>query len=181
MSRFEAVNHPGDPEVQQLFKEIIATGWGNPETGVPNNWFTNQVERPDILKAGWAFIKGVLMEGQLPFTVKEMLAMAIAKQNNCRYCTVGHTRALEAMGVPTAVIESCASDPELSELPPPQRAIVKFGIKAAKDAASITAEDVQSLRDHGLSDGEIMEISMVAAVAVFLDIWAEVSAIEVEG
>ena len=121
------------------------------------------------------------MEGQLPFTVKEMIAMVIAKQSDCRYCTVGHTGALEALGVPQAVIESCASDPELSELPPPQRAIIKFGLKAAKDAHSITDDDVQGLRDHGLSDGEIMEVAMVAACAVLLDIWAEVSSIELEG
>ena len=133
MQRFNEVNHPDDPQLKELYQDVVQAGWASSKEGVPTNWFTSQAERPDILVAGWAFIKGVLMEGQLPFTVKEMIAMVIAKQSDCRYCTVGHTGALEALGVPQAVIESCASDPELSELPPPQRAIIKFGLKAAKD------------------------------------------------
>ena len=62
------------------------------------------------------------MGGVVPSTVKQMILMAIAMQNDCQYCSVVHTNALEAMGVPTEVIQSCASDPELMQVPPPQRA-----------------------------------------------------------
>jgi uncharacterized peroxidase-related enzyme len=110
-----------------------------------------------------------------------MISMTIALQNNCRYCVVAHSFALEAMGVPKEVIESCASDPELSLVPPPQRAIIKFGLKAARDPKSMNDEDFQSLRDYGLSQGEIMEVVMMAAFTNFINFWADVSGIPVEG
>jgi uncharacterized peroxidase-related enzyme len=107
-----------------------------------------------------------------------MILMAIAMQSDCRYCSVVHTNALEAMGVPTEVIQSCASDPELAQVPPTQRAMIRFGLKTARDPKSVTDEDFRNLRDHGLSDGEIMEVTMLAAAGGFLDTWAAVSGIQ---
>jgi uncharacterized peroxidase-related enzyme len=109
-----------------------------------------------------------------------MILMSIAMQNDCQYCSVAHTKALEAMGVPTAVIESCASDPELTQVPPTQRVIIKFALKTARDPKSVTDDDFQTLRDYGLSDGEIMEVTMLAACGNFLDTWADVSGIQID-
>ncbi|NIV94884.1 hypothetical protein GWN42_19355 [candidate division KSB1 bacterium] len=179
--RFKQIKHPKDNlELQSLYKEIAESGVQGSEEGVPINLFTSQSERPDILQAGWAFFKGTLLQGQLPPTLKQMISMTIALQNNCRYCVVAHTFALEAMGVPKEVIESCASDPELSLVPPPQRAIIKFALKAARDPKSINDEDFQTLHNFGLSDGEIMEVIMVAACAIFTDFWADISGLPVD-
>ncbi|MEW5977832.1 MAG: peroxidase-related enzyme [Acidobacteriota bacterium] len=178
MSRFNQIrNASHDPQLSVLYQDILDHGLGGDS---PTNWFTAQSERPDILEATWGLFKGILLQGMLPPTVKEMISMTIAMQNNCRYCRVAHTKALEAMGVPEEVIQSCAQDPELAQLPPTQRAIVKFGLKTARSPQSLTDEDLQGLRDHGLSDGEIMEIVMVAACSNFLDTWAEVSGIPLD-
>ena len=180
MSRFHQVRDPSDnPQLAALYKEIVEHGAG--AAGTPINWFTSQSVRPDILAATWELFRGIFLRGALPPTVKQLISMTIAMQNNCRYCTVAHTNALESMGVPTEVIQSCASDPELAEVPPPQRAMLKFGLKTARSPRSVTDEDVQALRDHGLTDGEIMEVAMVAACSNFLDTWADVSGILVDG
>ncbi|HEX9723405.1 MAG TPA: carboxymuconolactone decarboxylase family protein [Vicinamibacteria bacterium] len=147
------------------------------EPDVPNNLITSLSERPDLLAATWELFKRLVIGGMLPPTVKEMIFMAIAAQNDCRYCSVVHTKALEAMGVPSDVIRSCASDPELAQVPPPQRAMIKFGLKTARDPKSVTDEDFRTLRDYGLSDGEIMEVTMLAAYGNLLDTWADVSGI----
>ena len=85
------------------------------------------------------------------------------------------------MGVPTEVIQSCASDPALAELPPSQRAILKLALKTSQDPLSVTDDDFQTLRDYGLTDGEIMEVTMMAAVENFFNTWARVSQIPIEG
>ncbi len=181
MSRFKQIKNPGDNlELQALYKEITEAGMQGSEEGLPINLFTSQSERPDILQAVWAFFKAIFLEGQLPPTLKQMISMTIALQNNCRYCVVAHTFALEAMGVPKEVIESCARDPELSLVPPPQRAIIKFGLKATRNPKSITDEDFQTLQGYGLSDGEIMEVIMVVACAMFTDFWADISGVPVD-
>ncbi len=179
MSRFNQIKNPSDnPQLEALYKEILEHGVG---VDAPINLFTSQSERPDILRATWGIFKEILLQGELPPTLKQMIAMTIAMQNNCRYCTVAHTSALESMGVPKELIQSCAKDPDLADVPPPQRAILKFGLKIAQDPKSVTDEDVRALRDQGLSDGEIIEVVMLAATATFFETWAAVSAITIEG
>ncbi len=109
MSRFNQIRDPSDnPKLGSLYKEIVEHGLGE---DIPLNLFTAQSGRPDILEATWGLFKGLLLQGQLPATVKQMISMTIAMQNDCRYCAVAHTHALEGMGVAKEVIQSCASDP----------------------------------------------------------------------
>ncbi|HEX9726047.1 MAG TPA: peroxidase-related enzyme [Vicinamibacteria bacterium] len=160
-----------------LYQEILESGLG---TGHPINWFTSQAERPDILEATWQLTKRLLFSGQLPPTVKQMIVVKVSTENQCRYCRVLHTTALEAMGVPAEVIDSLTTDVNLEKLTPPQRAIVQFGVKTAQDPRSVTDEDFETLRGHGFGDGEIMEVAMVAAFSNFINSWADVSAIEID-
>jgi len=181
MSRFNQIKRPkGNPELEALYRAAIEAGMEGSEPGVPSNFVTSFSERPDLLASTLGLLKGVVMGGVVPSTVKEMILMAIAMQNDCQYCSVVHTSALEAMGVPTEVIKSCASDPELKQVPPPQRAMIKFGLKTARDPKGVTDEDFRTLRDYGLSDGEIMEVTMLAAAGNLLDTWADVSGITVD-
>ena len=179
MSRFTQIKHPkGNPELEAIYKDAVELGMVGSEPGVPNNLITSLSVRPDLLASTMGILKGLIRGGVVPSTVKQMILMAIALQDNCQYCEVAHTNALEAMGVPTEVIQSCASDPELAHVPPTQRAMIKFALKTARDPKSVTDEDFQTLKDHGLSDGEIMEVIMLAAAGSFLDTWAIVSGIE---
>jgi len=181
MSRFPLTKHPEDPELQALYQDMLAHGMQGNEEDVPFNALTSMAERPDILTGMWGITKGVVAQGTLPPTLKQMIAMTIAMQNDCRYCTVGHTRALEMMGVPTEVIKSCTADPELADIPPTQRAILQFALKTARDPQSVTDDDFQILHGHGLSDGEIMEVVMMAAWSNLLNTWTDVSRVVVDG
>ena len=181
MSRFPLIKHPDDPELQNIYRDMVENGMQGSEEGIPFNAITAMVERPDILAGMWNFTRSVVAQGSLPPTVKQMIAMTIAMQHNCRYCTVGHTRALEAMGVPTEVIKSCTSDPDLAQIPPPQRAILKFALKTARDPQSVSDEDFQTLRDYGLSDGEIIEVIMMTAWSNLLNTWTDVTRVPVDG
>ena len=181
MSRFKMIKHPENPELKGLYSKAIEAGLVGSEEGVPLNVFTSQSERPDILGATLLLADTILIQGLLPATVKQMIAMTIAMQNNCQYCTVLHTRALEAMGVAPQVIHSCASDPDLTGVPPTQRAIVKLALKIARDPLSVTDAEIQTVRDHGLSDAEIMEVTMVVACENFFNTWSRLSQIQVDG
>ena len=165
--------------MQPLLAEIISCGFGQGST--PINWFTSQTQRPDLLRSTWELVKGVLVEGQLPPTVKQMIAMTVSMQNNCRYCTVTHTGALESMGVSPEIIENCATDPDFSLVPLAQRAILKFALKAAREPNDVTDEDIACLRQNGLNDPEIMEVVMMAAFTNFINTWADVAGIALDG
>ena len=177
--RFTRIEHPeNNPELADLYSEIVESGLGD---SVPLNWFTSQAERPDILAATWRLSKGVLLQGQLPPTIKQMILVKVSTYNQCRYCSSLHTNALEAMGVPKEVIDSVTSDLDLAKVPPPQRAILTFAMKVAREPEMVTDEDFQHLHDLGLSESETMEVAMMAAFANFIDTWADVSGIPIEG
>lgn len=179
MSRFPiAKTADAKTEVAETFAEIVGAGFGDAE---PINWFSAQALRPDLLKATWALTRGVLVNGKLPGTVKQMIAMAASTQNSCRYCSVTHTRVLEKLGVPEEVVLSCVEDPELSEVPEPHRSILKFAMKVNEDPNSLNDADFQSLRDRGLAQDEIMEVIMTAAFTKFINTWADASGIAIDG
>ena len=106
-----------------------------------------------------------------------MIIVRVSTTNNCGYCRVIHTDALEALGVPAEVIDTLTTDVNPAKLPPVQRAVVEFAAKTGANPKSITDEDFKSLRGYGLSNGEIIEVAMIAAFANFLNAWAEVSGI----
>lgn len=182
MSRFPSLSssdaQDANAEVAALYDEIIAAGFGATE---PINWFSSQSSRPDLLRATWELTRGVLVNGQLPATTKQMIAMAASTQNNCRYCTVTHTNVLEKMGVPAEVVRSCVEDPDFAAVPEPHRSILSFALKANRDPNSITDADYAQLNEKGLPREEIMEVVMMAAFTKFINTWADASGIAVDG
>lgn len=182
MSRFPLLYQKDAKEanagVEAIYKEILDAGFGDAE---PINWFSSQGGRPDLLRATWELTRGVLVNGRLPGTIKQMIAMAASSQNNCRYCAVTHTRVLEKLGVPDEVVRSCVEDPNLSAVPEPHRTILKFALKTNRDANSLTDADYDSLKEKGLSKEEIMEVVMMAAFTKFINTWADASGIAVDG
>lgn len=175
MSRFEQIKDPsGEPKLEALYREILDQGFG---TQTPIAWFTAQSRRPDILETTWGLVKGLLLQGELPPTLKQMIILRISTDNDCGYCRVIHTNALKAMGVPAEVIDSLTTDVSPAKLPPTQRAIVEFAARVAKDPKSISDGDFEILRQFEISSGEIMEATMIAAFANFINTWADVSGV----
>jgi alkylhydroperoxidase family enzyme len=85
------------------------------------------------------------------------------------------------MEVPFELIDSVTTQLNLSKFPPQQRAILNFALKASQHPKSISEGDFKALRDFGLSDGEIMEVVLTAAFTNFINMWADVSRIELDG
>lgn len=175
MSRFSEVNSVGDAELTKIYQDIVANGFGI--EGRPINFFTAMASRPDILNVAWQFTKAIIVEGLLPASVKQMIALSISRQNNCQYCSVMHRGALEATGVEAMVVESCASDPDTSNLSEPNRSIVQFALKAARTPDQINDGDYEQLAELGLSDEEIAEALAIAGFTNFINTWADISGI----
>ncbi|WP_428265382.1 carboxymuconolactone decarboxylase family protein [Haliangium sp.] len=178
-ARFPLVTEaPAGSPLATLYQRITAVGFG---ADVPINWFTSMGAYPDVLEAVWRLVDSVLAQGQLSASVKQMIALTVSRHNNCRYCAVIHTSALEATGATPEVVSSCAGDPALASVPEPHRSMVLFAIKAAGDARSITDEDFARLRDLGLSDEELLEIVAMAAFTNFINAWADIAGIPLDG
>lgn len=178
MSRFSQVEDPANNEdLKSLYQDMLDNGFGEK---APIHWLTSQSSRPDILAGTWAFSKGMLLQGELPMMVKQMIATTISARNNCNYCQDLHGNTLSMLGVSQAVVASCVSDPELAEVTQPQRAILQFAVKVSQHPAEIGGEDFQALRDHGVTQSEMLEIMALSAYCNFINTWADISCIRPE-
>lgn len=68
---------------------------------------------------------------------------------------------------------------DVGELTEPRlRAMILFAVKCSRNPQSLTEEDYQSLRRHGLEQSEIVEVIGMSAVAVYATIIADATAME---
>jgi len=178
MSRFEQIGiTDANSALHGLYDEIVQSGFGD-ET--PYNWFASQSIRPDILAGTWSLTRNLMLEGELPSIVKQMIVVTISVQNNCNYCKCVHGHVLSALGVSEQVIESCIGDPEHTAVQQPHRAIIEFALKISAHPAQVNKQDYELLLEQGISEQEILEIIALSAYCNFINTWADISQIPVD-
>ena len=97
----------------------------------------------------------------------ELATVAAARGLQNTYCMMAHGKALLKQGMDSPQLESIARDYKTANLPKIDVAIMSYAEKVAKDASTITSDDIQNLRDHGLSDTEIFDIAATVAARSF--------------
>ena len=60
------------------------------------------------------------------------------------------------------------------------RAIIEFAVKASHNPQSLVREDYERVRAQGITDEELVEIILIAAMGKYLDTLADALKIEVE-
>ena len=92
----------------------------------------------------------------------ELATLAAARRLRSSYCSLAHGEVLAEK------FYDFDSVPGLPEgLDDADRAIMAFAERVVADAASITQDDLQRLRDLGLTDAEIMDVALTAAARCF--------------
>ncbi len=81
------------------------------------------------------------------------------------------------LGVTPQMLEGLVRD--VNSLPDRKlRDMMLFALKCSRNAQSLTEEDFEQLRAHGLGQSEIMEIIAMAAFAVYANIIADATAMD---
>ena len=121
--------------------------------------------RPDVA-AAWNTLNGAV-RGHMDRRRFELVTIAAARAYRSTYCMAAHCKFLrdECGDEPTML--AIAADPDGEHLDAADRAIVDFATQVARDASSVTEADVQRLRDHGLSDPDVVDIVLAAAARGF--------------
>ena len=66
---------------------------------LPPNFIKTQGHSATVARATWDLVRGVLVSGQIPRWIKEMMFVAISKDRGCRYCTAAHVACCRMLGV----------------------------------------------------------------------------------
>ena len=120
-------------------------------------------KRPDVY-AAWGELLGAI-KANMDLRRYELATLAAARRLRSSYCCLAHGKVLvEDFDEPVLEI---ALDYHAAGLDPVDVAVMDLAERVAADATSIGEADLQRLRDLGLTDGEIMDVVLAAAVRCF--------------
>jgi len=122
--------------------------------------------RPDVARA-WTALSNAVGKG-MDRRRYEIATVAAARAYRSTYCMAAHLKFLRDDCDDESTMRAIAADPTGESLDATDRAVMDFAAHVATDASSITAEEVQGLRDHGLSDPDIADVVFAASARAFL-------------
>ena len=130
---------------------------------MPTNMEVAFAKRPDVY-AAWGELLGAI-KANMDLRRYELATLAAARRLRSSYCCLAHGKVLvEDFDEPVLEI---ALDYHAAGLDPVYVAVMDLAERVADDATSIGETDLQRLRDLGLTDGEIMDVVLAAAVRCF--------------
>ncbi len=157
------------PEVADIYREIKASREGelDEDLSLGNMWLLYGNDA-DLLETVWDHMHWTYNGGSLPYELKSEISLVVATVIGCPGCQFFHESALERAGVDTETIASL-EELEISEtgFSPTEEVILRFAQKAAEDPHAITDEDLEALRDIGLTEPELLEIVDCIALHVY--------------
>ncbi len=144
------------------------------------NFFKAQAASPEVLSTTWHAVKSILVNGKhVPRTVKEMMFVAISDARKCQYCETAHLAFCKVLGVDEESRNALTNNLD-TLVPMRTQDIVKFGIKVATDPTNLVDEDYETLKQHGVSDAELMEIIAMASLATYATMIADTLKIDID-
>jgi uncharacterized peroxidase-related enzyme len=88
---------------------------------------------------------------------KELVLLAIATANENRYTAALHYEMLQRLGMPRDDLNWIIIDYRRAGLPEVDLALLDFALKLGRHPTWATWSDIETLRSHGLADGDVLE------------------------
>lgn len=109
-------------------------------------------------------LHGALEGGQLPRRLREQLALAVSKAQDCGYCVAHHHQLGRAAGLSAQELELA-----LAARAPDARteALLQFAVQLAARRGAVTDEELAAVRAAGWGDGELVEVLAAVVATTF--------------
>jgi uncharacterized peroxidase-related enzyme len=101
----------------------------------------------------------MLGEGELSKLEREMVAVVVSSENKCYYCLVAHGAAVRVLSGKPELGEQMVMNYRTADLDGRQRAMLDFASHLTRSPATTTEQHIQALRDAGMSDSSIWDLS----------------------
>lgn len=121
--------------------------------------------RPEVA-AAWQTLN-LTIRGGMDRRRYEIATIAAARARRSTYCTTAHSGFLRDVCGDAPTLGAIIAQPDGSALEDEDRAVYTFATAVATDPASITADDVERLRDAGLTDADIADVVFAVSARCF--------------
>jgi uncharacterized peroxidase-related enzyme len=152
-----------NPVVRDVYAEIERElGFG-----IVPNVFRALAGRPAMLRATWDLFRAVVLEGELPRVIKEMIGIIVSAANRSEYALRVHLHSLGVQGVGQAALAALAEGAEeVPGMAPSVAALLRIAyIAAHQGPLAVSEADLEPARAEGITDEEIGEA--FAAIDLF--------------
>lgn len=127
------------------------------------NYATVFCHRPQLMKL-WADLQAGIRRN-MDARRFELATLAAALALRSSYCSLAHATVLsESFSAEELLAIATGQEGPLS---PAETAMMRYAAKVARDASSVDADDVRTLKAHGFSDAEVFDIAITAAGRAF--------------
>ena len=135
------------------------------QRGYLPNYSRAFAHRPEVYRAWRALLRSIT--ANMDERRYELATVAAARRLRSSYCMLAHGKVLADRFLTEGEVEALARAQPAESLDDVDRAVMELADKVAGDATSVTREDVDRLRTHGLSDAEIVDVVLAAAARCF--------------
>ena len=146
-------------EVRKLFEQA------REERGYVPNYLRLFAHRPAVYDA-WRGLLGSITVNMDPRRY-ELATVAAARKMRSTYCTLAHGKVLLDRFLEAGQLREVAVDHHAAGLDDVDVAVMDLAEKVADDATAVIPADIERLRELGLSDTEILDVVLTAAVRAF--------------
>ncbi|ASJ74672.1 peroxidase-related enzyme [Granulosicoccus antarcticus] len=134
------------------------------KSGFIPNVFLVLAHRPDEFRAFFAY-HDALMEkpSGLSKGEREMIVVVTSAMNSCLYCVVAHGAIVRIREKNLRLADQLATDYTRADITLRQMAMLDFACLVSDQAAEVSDDDLDELREHGFSTEDIWDIGAIAA------------------
>lgn len=151
-------------ELAELYRELER------KRGKVSNILQVHSLRPAAMRAHLDLYMDLMFaQGGLSRRQREMIAVAVSRENRCDYCVSHHREALARYVSDPAVLDIIASGTDLAGLAPADQALVAHAVKLTRSPGAACAEDIQALRDAGIAEADILLANLIVAYFNFVN------------
>ncbi len=120
-----------------------------------------------------------VMRGPSPLSLgmRELIGAFVSKQSDCSFCACAHAP-VAAQFLGQDLVDEVLHDLENSRLELRDKELLRYARKVAEDPASITAADVDWLKNIGWSEEAIYDALTVASLFKFYNAWNNGSGVQ---
>jgi uncharacterized peroxidase-related enzyme len=161
ISRFPVVPTADLPE--ELRERYAAV---EERSGFLPNVFGALAWRPAEAAAFFAY-HDALMDKETPGLSKadrELIVVATSAANDCLYCVVAHGAIARIRARDPYLADQVAVDWRKAPLPDRMHAVLEVAVRLAVEPAAVTADDLDRLRAHGLTEDDVWDVGGIVAL-----------------